>query len=191
MPAGRMTARDLLRVKAARGKELGEIRPETPLTIAHQPQDIRVIVAGGPGTHAVYVPCFGNTRAVMIEGPSGILRVSPRNERPLWIPSRRRLEWPSGAVADIFSADIPDSLRGPQFEAAWCDELAKWRDVETTFDMLQFGLRLGPRPRQLITTTPRPIPLPPPVHSNPASGLGDGEHRPDNGTLHDRAVVHL
>jgi hypothetical protein len=64
MPAGRMTERDLLRVKAARGKELGEIRPDTLLTIAHRPEDIRVIVAGGPGTHSVYVPCFGNTRAV-------------------------------------------------------------------------------------------------------------------------------
>jgi phage terminase large subunit-like protein len=100
-----------------------------------------------------------DVRAVMVEGPSGLLRISPRSERPVWIPSRRRLEWHSGAVAEIFSADVPDSLRGPQFEAAWCDELAKWRDVESTFDMLQFGLRLGPQPRQLITTTPRPIPL--------------------------------
>src|SRR5690606_35200553 len=46
--------------------------------------------------------------------------------------------------------------RGPQFDVAWCDELAKWRDAEAAFDMLQFGLRLGPMPRQLITTTPRP-----------------------------------
>src|SRR5690349_22360491 len=51
------------------------------------------------------------------------------------------------------------TARGPQFDAAWCDELAKWRHVDATFDMLQFGLRLGVRPRQLITTTPRPIPL--------------------------------
>jgi len=67
MPAGRMTARDLLRVQASRSKELGEIRPDTLLTIAHHPQDIHVIVAGGPGTHSVYVPCFGNTRAVSRE----------------------------------------------------------------------------------------------------------------------------
>ena len=71
MPAGRMTERDLLRVKAARGKELGEIRPDTLLTIAHRPEDIRVIVAGGPGTHSVYVPCFGNTRAVTREISGG------------------------------------------------------------------------------------------------------------------------
>jgi hypothetical protein len=67
MAAGRMTERDLLRVKASRGKELGEIRPDTLLTISHRPDDIRLIVAGGPGTHSVYVPCFGNTRAVTRE----------------------------------------------------------------------------------------------------------------------------
>jgi len=55
-----------------------------------------------------------------------------------------------------FSAEDPEQLRGPQFDAAWCDELAKWRHVDATFDMLQFGLRLGQRPRQLITTTRGP-----------------------------------
>jgi len=100
-----------------------------------------------------------DARGVMIEGESGLLRISPRAERPLWLSSRRRLEWPNGAVAELFSAEDPDSLRGPQFEAAWCDELAKWRNADATFDMLQFALRLGRHPRQLITTTPRPIPL--------------------------------
>jgi phage terminase large subunit-like protein len=80
-------------------------------------------------------------------------------ERPQWIPSRRRLEWPNGAVGLAFSAEDPEQLRGPQFDTAWCDELAKWRHVDATFDMLQFGLRLGVQPRQLITTTPRPIAL--------------------------------
>src|SRR6476660_8632690 len=100
-----------------------------------------------------------DVREVMIEGPSGLLRAAPYGERPLWIPSRRRLEWNNGAAALAFSAEDPEQLRGPQFDAAWCDELAKWRHVDATFDMLQFGLRLGARPRQLITTTPRPIPL--------------------------------
>jgi phage terminase large subunit-like protein len=100
-----------------------------------------------------------DVREVMIEGVSGILAAHGRNERPTWIPSRRRLEWPSGVVAQTFSAEDPDSLRGPQFAAAWCDELAKWRHAEATFDMLQFGLRIGERPRQVITTTPRPIAL--------------------------------
>jgi phage terminase large subunit-like protein len=100
-----------------------------------------------------------DAREVMIEGPSGILRMSPPGERPVWLPSRRRLEWGNGAVALAFSADDPEQLRGPQFDAAWCDELAKWRQADDAFDMLQFGLRLGRRPRQLLTTTPRPIPL--------------------------------
>jgi phage terminase large subunit-like protein len=100
-----------------------------------------------------------DVREVMIEGPSGILRTAPRAERPLWLPTRKRLEWASGAVAQAFSADDPEQLRGPQFEAAWCDELAKWRHGERAFDTLQFGLRLGAQPRQLVTTTPRPIPL--------------------------------
>lgn len=100
-----------------------------------------------------------DAREVMIEGESGILRLHPRHERPIWEPSRRRLVWSNGAVAHAFSADDPEQLRGPQFEAAWCDELCKWRRADAAFDMLQFGLRLGQQPRQMITTTPRPIPL--------------------------------
>jgi phage terminase large subunit-like protein len=112
---------------------------------------------------ALHIALVGETahdaREVMIEGPSGILRHAPRGERPAWTSTRRRLEWPNGAVATAFSADDPEQLRGPQFDAAWCDELAKWRTPDETFDNLQFGLRLGPRPRQLVTTTPKPIAL--------------------------------
>lgn len=77
-------------------------------------------------------------RSVMVEGVSGLLAVHRHDERPQWIPSRRRLEWKSGAVAEIFSAEDYEGLRGPQFSAAWMDELAKWRHAEATFDMLQF-----------------------------------------------------
>ena len=100
-----------------------------------------------------------DVREVMIEGVSGLLAVHPRAQRPLWSPSRKRLEWHNGAVAYAFSAEDPESLRGPQFGCAWSDEMAKWRYAEATFDMLQFGLRLGHQPRQLITTTPRPTTL--------------------------------
>jgi phage terminase large subunit-like protein len=100
-----------------------------------------------------------DVREVMIEGVSGILAVHRRDERPVWLPSRKRLEWSNGAVAQAFSADDPESLRGPQFCCAWSDEMAKWRYAEQAFDMLQFGLRLGAQPRQLITTTPRPTAL--------------------------------
>jgi phage terminase large subunit-like protein len=100
-----------------------------------------------------------DVREVMIEGVSGLMAVHHRTERPTWTPTRRRLEWPNGAVAYAFSADDPESLRGPQFDVAWADELAKWRYADAAFDMLQFGLRLGARPRQVITTTPRPTAL--------------------------------
>ena len=99
------------------------------------------------------------TREVMVEGVSGVLAVHREDERPEWIPTRRLLQWQNGAVAQVFSSEDPESLRGPQFSAAWLDELAKWRHAEATFDMLQFGLRLGGRPRQVVTTTPRPIDL--------------------------------
>ncbi len=100
-----------------------------------------------------------DVREVMIEGPSGVLAAHGRHQRPVWVSSRRRLEWDNGAVAYAFSAEDPESLRGPQFDCAWADELAKWRYAEAAFDMLQFGLRLGDNPRQLITTTPRPMAL--------------------------------
>ena len=103
----------------------------------------------------------------MIEGVSGILAMHPRDERPIWEPSRRRLEWRNGAIAQAFSAEDPESLRGPQFECAWLDEFAKWRHAQETFDMLQFGLRLGERPRQLVTTTPRPSPALKKLMANP------------------------
>jgi len=102
---------------------------------------------------------------------SGLLGVHEDRARPEWIPTRGRLEFASGAVAQCFSAEDPDSLRGPQFSAAWCDELAKWRHAEATFDMLQFGLRLGTRPRQVITTTPRPMTLLKRIMADPLTAL--------------------
>ncbi|BDV33358.1 DNA-packaging protein [Methylocystis iwaonis] len=112
-----------------------------------------------------------DVRDVMVEGVSGLLSVHDRRERPRWESSRRRLLWDSGAVAQAFSAEDPESLRGPQFHAAWCDELAKWRYARETWDMLQFGLRLGDWPRQLVTTTPRPTPLLKELIAHPATAL--------------------
>jgi phage terminase large subunit-like protein len=101
----------------------------------------------------------GQVRDVMVEGVSGLLAIHTRWERPVWSPSLRRLKWPNGAIAQAFSAEDPEGLRGPQFGAAWSDELAKWPNLQECWDMLQFGLRLGERPRQVATTTPRPVPL--------------------------------
>ncbi|WP_029670988.1 terminase family protein [Hyphomicrobium sp. 802] len=98
---------------------------------------------------------LADVRNVMIEGQSGLLAIHPPHERPEFEPSKRRLTWPSGAIAELFSADEAEALRGPQFTAAWCDELAKWRGAERAWDMLQFALRLGDAPRVCVTTTPR------------------------------------
>ncbi|MDD7909150.1 terminase family protein [Pseudovibrio exalbescens] len=113
----------------------------------------------GSGQIALVGQTYHDVREVMVEGISGVMQVHPRHERPSWSASRRRLEWPNGVVARCFSSEDPEALRGPQFAAAWCDELAKWRYAQETYDMLQFGLRLGEHPRQLITTTPRVVPL--------------------------------
>ena len=95
------------------------------------------------------------TREVMVFGESGILACSPPDRKPEWIASRKLLVWPNGATAQLLSAHDPESLRGPQFDAAWVDELGKWTKAEETWDMLQFALRLGDRPRVCVTTTPR------------------------------------
>ncbi|RAP39912.1 ATP-binding protein [Rhodovulum viride] len=108
-------------------------------------------------------------REVMVFGESGILACSPPDRRPNWEATRRRLVWPNGAVAQVFSAHDPDSLRGPQFEAAWSDELAKWKRAEETWDMLQFGLRLGQAPRQCVTTTPRNVAVLKSILANPST----------------------
>ncbi|WP_353308248.1 terminase family protein [Shimia sp. NS0008-38b] len=96
-------------------------------------------------------------REVMVFGESGLIACAPPDRRPVWEAGRRRLVWPNGAVAQAFSAHDPESLRGPQFDAAWVDELAKWRNAQETWDMLQFALRLGDNPRQVVTTTPRNV----------------------------------
>lgn len=100
-----------------------------------------------------------DTRDVMVEGPAGLLAVHPPDLRPLYEPSKRRVTWKNGAVASLYNATEPDQLRGPQHDLAWADELAKWRYAQATWDQAQFGMRLGLHPRQIVTTTPRPIPL--------------------------------
>lgn len=95
----------------------------------------------------------------MVEGESGLLSVHPPGFKPTYSPSLRRVEWPNGAIATLYNATEPDQLRGPQHDAAWCDELAKWRYCQESWDQLQFGLRLGDHPRTVVTTTPRPLPV--------------------------------
>ena len=103
---------------------------------------------------------IGEARSIMVEGVSGLLAIARRYRRRLkWEPSLGRLVWPNGSRAQLFSGDSADGLRGPEHDFAWCDELAKWRQAQSTWDNLQLGLRRGSRARSLITTTPRPMEL--------------------------------
>ena len=118
---------------------------------------------------ALVAETLDQAREVMVFGESGILACSPPDRRPEWNGSRRMLTWPNGATAQLFSAHDPDSLRGPQFDAAWVDELAKWKKAQETWDQLQFALRLGPNPQQVVTTTPQSIPVLKAILKNPST----------------------
>lgn len=98
-------------------------------------------------------------RDIMVEGQSGLLSCCPKDERPRFEAVTNRLVWPNGAVATLFGGDNFEKLRGPQFDLAWVDELAKFRRPQDLWEQLMLCLRLGQNPRCIITTTPRPIPL--------------------------------
>jgi phage terminase large subunit-like protein len=110
------------------------------------------------GRIALIAPTFNDAREVMLEGESGLLHIGLPCERPRYFPSRRLLEWPNGSVGYLFSAEDPDSLRGPQFGAAWADEYAAWTYPEASLSNLRLGLRMGQNPQLTITTTPRSTP---------------------------------
>ena len=102
---------------------------------------------------------LGEARRVMVEGASGILAIAPHWCRPVFYPALRKLTWPNGAVATLFGAAEPESLRGPQFSHGWADEIAKWPFAEGAWDNLMMAMRLGRRPQVMATTTPRPVAL--------------------------------
>ncbi len=118
---------------------------------------------------ALVAETFDQGRDVMVMGDSGILACSPPDRRPVWEAGRRRLLWPNGATATVYSAHEPEALRGPQFDAAWVDELAKWKKAEESWDMLQFALRLGEHPQQVVTTTPRNVGVLKAILRNPST----------------------
>lgn len=118
----------------------------------------------GQRRFALVARTAADVRDVIVEGESGIMNVTPPSERPLYEPSKRRLTWPNGNTATCFTADEPDSLRGPQFTHAWGDEVAAWRQTPdaagmTAFDNLRVGTRLGTNPQIMVTTTPKRVPL--------------------------------
>lgn len=169
-------------MEALTGPQLQELLTALPLLATHQRPsrtDWRTwVMLGGRGagktfagafwlhnqarrknrTFALVGPALHDVREVMVEGPSGLKAMAPRNDRPRWEAGRKRLVWSTGSVAYAFSAEDPDSLRGPQFHAAWADEFCAWREPERVLSNLRLGLRRGETPKLVITTTPRPIP---------------------------------
>lgn len=115
------------------------------------------VKAGRAKRVALVAKTPANARDVMVEGESGILNISPPWFMPVYEPSKRRLTWPNGALATIYSSKEPDHLNGPQHDLAWGDELRTWYSAQEVWDMLMLGLRLGEHPRCVVTTTPLPI----------------------------------
>jgi len=111
---------------------------------------------GSVGRIALISPTSSDARDVMVEGESGILATSPPWFKPIYEPSKRRLTWPNGVQAFTYSAEEPERLRGPQHGAGWADETCAWKYMVDTWDMYQFGLRLGDHPKTVVTTTPKP-----------------------------------
>lgn len=122
-------------------------------------EQIRLWQEQGISRFALIGQTPAEVRDVMVEGESGILAVSPKWNKPKYEPSKRRLTWPNGAIATVYSGENPEVLRGPQHEKAWVDELAKFQYPQETWDNLIFGMRLGKDPQIVVTTTPKPIKL--------------------------------
>ena len=121
---------------------------------------VRSLAEGGKVSRIALVgPTAADVRDVMVEGPAGILSVCRDSFRPEYEPSKRRLTFPNYCICSMFSSEEPERLRGPQHAAIWADELCAWRNADETWDMAMFGLRLGTRPRVMISTTPKPTKL--------------------------------
>ncbi len=122
---------------------------------------------------ALVAATAADVRDTMVEGESGLVAVAPPWNRPKYLPSKRKVLWPNGAMALMFTAEKPRQLRGPQHDTAWGDELAQWKYPDT-WDQLQMGLRLGDDPRAVLTTTPRPIKLVKDILAEPTTAVTRG-----------------
>lgn len=129
------------------GRGAGKTRAGTEWTHRMAKKVPRIALVGATGA---------DVRDVILEGEAGILTLAAPGERPTYEPSKRRLTWPNGAIASLYSAEEPDRLRGPEHFAAWLDEAAFYSLVQEVWDNLMFGLRMGKQPRVVVTTTPKP-----------------------------------
>lgn len=166
-------------IRAGRGFGKTRAGSEWVSQIARDWPEARIALVGATQADAM---------RVMIEGPSGLIAVARRGEEPAWVAGRRELRFVSGAVATLYSAEAGEELRGPEHHFAWCDELAKWRRGEAAWDNLMLGMRLGERPRVLVTTTPRPNAVMRKVMAAPGTVETRGRTR-DNPHLPDDFVV--
>lgn len=132
---------------------------------------------------ALVGPTLHDAREVMLGGDSGLLNTGFPNERPHYEPTRRRLVFPNGAIASLFSAYEPDRLRGPQFDCAWGDEFCAWPDPDAVLSTLRMGLRLGVQPRLTLTTTPRPMPSLDRLIAQPGTRLTQSRTRDNHDNL--------
>lgn len=151
---------------------------------------VKLLVEKGYRHIALVARVASDARDVMVEGVSGILSVFPPGQKPLYEPAKRKLTFVNGAIAHTYSADKPDQLRGPQHDAAWCDELAAWR-YDEAYDQLMFGLRIGTHPIAVITTTPRPTAIVRELVADPDTVLTHGSTFENAGNLAGRALKKL
>ena len=133
----------LIRAGRGFGKTRAGAQWVTDLAAAHP--DARIALVGAT---------MEDARRVMVAGPSGVIATARVDARVAWSPTSGEVRFPSGAVAQVYSAAAAEKLRGPEHHFAWADELGKWRG-EDAWSNLMMGLRLGERPRALVTTTPR------------------------------------
>jgi phage terminase large subunit-like protein len=133
------------------------------------------VESGRYGRIAVVAPTSSDVRDTVVEGPAGIMAWAPRNRpHPRYQPSKRRITFWNGTRAYLFSAEEPQRFRGPQFHAAACDELAAWKRLQETWDMLRFCVRLGDEPRWAIATTPRSLQIIKDLAADPANHVVRG-----------------
>ena len=149
------------------------------------------VMSGRYGRIALVGETTADVRSVMVDGESGLLNIGPKADRPEYFPSLRQLKWPNGAIASTYNATEPDQLRGPQHDAAWCDEIAKWQYMQETWDQLQFGLRLGDHPRAILTTTPRPLPLLKKMLNDPFVRVTKGKTTDNKNNLADSFIYQI
>ncbi len=141
------------------------------------------------------IALLGDTKAdvrhVMVEGESGLLSTHPPGEQPLWSPTKQQITWNNGAIASCYSADAAEHLRGPQFDAAWIDEFAKFHDCEKSWNLLSLALRLGKQPRTIITTTPKPLPILTKMLNDPSVIVTTGTTFDNAKNLSDAFIKHI